>query len=353
MIGGRIRGQGTYGCIFQPALECRGKKMKHLNSTMVGKITSKKDAKNELEIAEVLRKLPDSSNYVILTEAMKCVPKEKQIDPDVSQCKITKEMEMDEMVQVIMPWGGYPLTRINLDPYVFDYFKFIEELLACGTFLVLNDLCHFDIFANNMLFDTYNKPKLIDFGFTFQPSKFTIKQLANRWRQLLASHDTETPEVTLMIGAHDNMSIEQIIRDLEKEKPAVQRLASLCNVNPVHWGGELYQWSLDSQSFQQHDWVSCWKVYWPGFDAWSIGAVLLEILEIEMSFPAFVKSKSWIEKGPLVKNVLKGLCRAHPAFRIDAAEALSLLTDGKHPLISSGSAGSDWILDKQKTRPLA
>jgi hypothetical protein len=156
-----------------------------------------------------------------------------------------------------------------------------------------------------------------------------------------------------MIGAHDNMSIEQLVRDLEKEKPAVQRLATLCNVNPVHWGGELYQWSLDSQSFQQHDWVSCWKVYWPGFDAWSIGAVLLEILEIEMASPAFIKSKSWIEKGSLVKNVLKGLCRAHPAFRIDAAEALSLLTDGKHPLISSGSAGSEWILDKQKTRPLA
>ena len=54
MLGGRIRGQGTYGCIFQPALKCRGNKIKNSNASMVGKITSKQDAKNELEIAKIL-----------------------------------------------------------------------------------------------------------------------------------------------------------------------------------------------------------------------------------------------------------------------------------------------------------
>jgi hypothetical protein len=252
----------------------------------------------------------------------------------------------------MMPWGGYPLSRINLDPFVFNYFKFVEEILACGTFLVLHDLCHFDIWGNNFLFDKYNKPRLIDFGFTFQASKLTIGDLSNRWRVLGVDHDTETPEVTLMLGAHSNISVERIIRGLEKDKPAVQNLAAFCDVNPVQWGGELYQWSLDSHSFQQHDWLSCWKVYWPGFDAWSIGAMLLGVLEIQMAIPEFVKSKMWTEKSELIKKVLRGLCRAHPAFRLDAAEALSLLTDGKHPLISSGSAGSDWISEKQKTRPM-
>ena len=354
MEGGRIRGQGTYGCIFQPALKCRGNKIKNSNASMVGKITSKQDAKNELEIAKILGSIKNSSEYVVLTEATKCIPrtKAKQDDSDIGQCELLKQTELDDTVQLMMPWGGYPLSRINLDPFVFNYFKFVEEILACGTFLVLNDLCHFDMWGNNFLFDKYNKPRVIDFGFTFQASKLTIKDLSNRWRVLGVDHDTETPEVTLMLAAHSNISIESIIRGLEKEKPAVQNLASFCDVNPVHWGGELYQWSLDSHSFQQHDWLSCWKVYWPGFDAWSIGAMLLGVLEIQMAIPEFVKSKVWTEKSELIKKVLRGLCRAHPAFRLDAVEALNLLTDGKHPLISSGSAGSEWISEKQKTRPM-
>ena len=354
MEGGRIRGQGTYGCIFQPALKCRGNKIKNSNSSMVGKITSKQDAKNELEIAKVLGSIENSSNYVVLTEATKCIPraKTKQTDDEVGECDLLKTIELDDTVQLMMPWGGYPLSRINLDPYVFDYFRFVEEILACGTFLVLNDLCHFDIWGNNFLFDKYNKPRLIDFGFTFQASKLRVNDLSNRWRVVGVDHDTETPEVTLMLAAHSNIPVERIIRGLEKEKPAVQNLQAFCDVNPVHWGGELYQWSLDSHSFQQHDWLSCWKVYWPGFDAWSIGAMLLGVLEIEMAIPAFTKSRAWTEKGELMKKVLKGLCRAHPAFRLDAAEALNLLTDGKHPLISSGSAGSEWISEKQKTRPM-
>jgi len=354
MLGGRIRGQGTYGCIFQPALKCRGNKVKNSSGSMVGKITSKQDAKNELEIAKILGSIENSSEYVVLTESTKCIPraKGKQEDTDIGQCELLKTMDLDETVQLTMPWGGYPLSRINLDPFVFDYFRFTEEILACGTFLVLNNLCHFDIWGNNFLFDKHNKPRLIDFGFTFEASKLTINDVSNRWRVLGVDHDTETPEVTLMLAAHSKIPVERIIKGLQEEKPAVQHLQAFCDVNPVQWGGELYQWSLDSHSFQQHDWLSCWKVYWPGFDAWSIGAMLLGVLEIQMAIPAFVKSKAWTEKGELIKKVLKGLCRAHPAFRLDAVEALNLLTDGKHPLISSGSAGSDWISEKQKTRPM-
>ena len=352
MLGGHIRGQGTYGCIFQPALKCRSKKQ--ADDSMVGKITSKQDAKNEIEIAKILSKIENSSDYVIISEPTKCVPrtKSKQNDKDIDQCKLLKTTEIEDTVQLMMPWGGYPLSRINLDPYVFDYFRFIEEILACGTFLLLNDLCHFDIWGNNILFDKQNKPRFIDFGFTFKATSLSIQDLANRWRIFGVDHDTETPEVTLMLGTHNNIPVAQIIRGLQDEKPAVQNLSAFCDVRPSEWGGELYQWSLDSNSFQQHDWLSCWKVYWPGFDAWSIGAMLLNILEIQMAIPAFVNSNSWKTKGELVKKVLRGLCRAHPAFRLDSAEALHMFTNGNHPLISSGSVGSEWILEKQNNRPL-
>lgn len=349
MLGGRIRGQGTYGCIFQPALKCRGKNGKKDNPTMVGKITSKTDAKNELEIASLLNKLPDYSKYVIVSTGDSCIPKVKQEEKDLDQCKFSSETPLQKSRQLMMPWGGYPLSRINLDPYVFNIYSFTEEILACGTFLVLNDLCHFDIYGQNMLFDSKNSPRLIDFGFSFQPSKLKLSDLPNRWRQLGLDYDTECPEVSLMLGTHSRYPLNELISTLGKINPVVHRLQVLCNVNVESWKAELSRWAHESSSFQKHDWLSCWKVYWPGFDAWAIGAVLLQVLEIQLSLPSFLESTSWKEKGSKIKSILIGLCKSHPAQRLDCAEALSLLTDGKHPLISSAS-GAEWVSEKKKTR---
>jgi serine/threonine protein kinase len=356
MLGGRILGKGTYGCIYQPILKCRkkrGKDVQHTSdSSLVGKITSKNDAQNELAVAKLLKKLPDSSNYTIISELDSCIPraKSRQDDKDINHCDYLEKNKLEDSIQLLMPWGGYPLSRINLDPHFFNYLRFCEEILACGAFLVTNNLCHFDIWGQNFLFDKQNKPKLIDFGFTFQPSALTIDHLKARWRVYAFDHDTETPEVTLMLGTHANAPLQELIHGMEKEKPAVQRLAALCNVNPSEWSSDLLEWTKNSTSFQQHDWLRCWKVYWPGFDAWSIGAVLLQVLEIQMSISSFVESTGWKSKSSKIKAVLKGLTRANPIYRLDAAEALSLLTDGSHPLISSGSAGSVWISEKVKHR---
>ena len=357
MLGGRILGKGTYGCIYQPILKCRKKKGKDLkqsnDKSIVGKITSKYDAQNELTVARILKKLPGSSNYTVISELESCIPraKSKQDDNDIDQCDYLEDKKLQDSIQLLMPWGGYPLSRVNLDPFVFDYFRFCEEILACGAFLVTNNLCHFDIWGQNFLFDKQNKPKLIDFGFTFEPNKLTIDHLKARWRIYTFDHDTETPEVTLMLGTHANAPLHELIRGLQREKPAVQRLAALCDVNPVQWSDELFQWTKNSKSFQQHDWLNCWKVYWPGFDAWSIGAVLLQVLEIQVSIPQFITSARWKSEGSKLKEVLKGLTRANPLDRLDAAEALSLLTHGSHPLISSGSAGSEWVEEKKMHRP--
>lgn len=356
MWGGRILGKGTYGCIYQPVLKCRkkrGKDMQHASdSSLVGKITSKYDAQNELAVAKLLKKLPDSSNYTIISELDSCTPraKSRQDDKDINHCDYLEKNKLQNSVQLFMPWGGYPLSRVNLDPHFFDFFRFCEEILACGAFLVTNNLCHFDIWGQNFLFDKQNKPRLIDFGFTFQPSNLTIDDLKSRWRVYAFDHDTESPEVTLMLGTHADAPLQDLIRGMEKEKPAVRRLAALCDVNPSHWSSDLVNWTRKSKSFQQHEWLHCWKVYWPGFDAWSIGAVLLQVLEIQMSIPSFVESSGWKSKGSKIKAVLKGLTRANPIYRLDTAEALSLLTDGAHPLISSGSPGSVWIEEKKKRR---
>jgi len=360
MYGGRIRGQGTYGCVFQPALDCvSSNQTSDTDQAKVGKITSPVEARIELEAALALRNAKDASKYVIIPESTTCIPKSRlqQKDRNIEECEFIEGKPLEESIQLIMPWGGLPLSRINLDYRRFDLYRFIEEILAAGTFLILNEMCHFDIGLNNILFDNNTKPRFIDFGFAFQASKLTEEDLHNYLRSISTSHDTETPEITLVLGADDGLSIESLIHDLESSKPAVQRLASLCDVSPSKWGLDLLEWSRTSKSFQQHDWLSCWKLYWPGFDAWAIGTVILEILELQMIMPGFTETPQWLNRGKDIKELLRGLCHANPVKRLDAAEALSMWTKSTHPLISSSGlsgngTGYEWIKAKQESRPL-
>jgi serine/threonine protein kinase len=365
MKGGALRGQGTYGCVFQPALLCRGSK-NPIDPNKVGKITDYTDAKNELKIAKHIRTIPGYQNYVVISEPGSCTPraKSKQVDPDLEKCQFSENIQLNTVVQLIMPYGGLPLSRINLDPSTFDFFRFMEDILSIGTFLVLNDICHFDLWGQNVLFDRTNKPRLIDFGFTFQPSKIVSSDLYLRWRELAYDYDTEPPEVTLMHASQQNISVDEAIRQLKNQLPALHNLTALCNVSPDKWALQLKRWSSMSQSFQQHNWFSCWKTYWPGFDAWSIGALLLSVLDTQMHFKNFQTSTAWLEKGTLIKTILKGMCHPHPAYRYDAVEALSFLTKGAHPLISSADvfvgsestdeplSGREWIEEKKARRQI-
>ena len=364
MIGGSLKGYGTYGCVFQPALLCRGSK-NPTDTNKVGKVTGYIDAKNELKIAKYLDTLPESKKYTIYPEPSSCVPraKSKQVDEDIDDCPFLETTNLKQSVQLIMPLGGEPLSRINLNPSGFNFFKFMEHILSIGTFLLINDVCHFDVWGQNFLFDNQYKPKLIDFGFAFRPSKLVSSDLSLRWRDIGFDHDTETPEVTLMLVSHQKGSIADAIESMKNEKPVLQILSSVCGLSLDVWSHHLKKWTHESQSFQQQNWLNCWKTYWPGFDAWSMGAMFCKILEIQLRFPEFQQSEMWKTKGELIKRVLLGMCHAHPAQRLDAAEALNYLSQGKHPLISKpdvsdvsdGSENTsdnayDWIQEKKTGR---
>ena len=342
MLGGALKGYGTYGCVFQPALLCRGSK-NPTDLNKVGKVTGYVDAKNEIKIAKYLQTLANSNKYTIYPEASSCVPraKSKQVDEDIDDCPFLEKTDLRHSIQLVMPLGGEPLSRINLNPSGFNFLKFMENILSIGTFLIVNDICHFDVWGQNFLFDKQNAAKLIDFGFAFRPSKLESSDLSLRWREIGYDHDTETPELTLMLVSHQKGNIADAIESMKREKPVLQVLSTVCGLSLDIWGQHLKKWTQDSQSFQQHNWLNCWKTYWPGFDSWSMGAIFAKILEIQLRFPEFQQSQMWKTKGNLIKRILVSMCHAHPAYRIDAAEALYYLSEGKHPLVSKPSDVSD------------
>ena len=57
MTGGKLIGQGTYGCVFSPPLLCKKKK---IPQSKVGKLTSEDDIKAETKAYDALSNIKDS-----------------------------------------------------------------------------------------------------------------------------------------------------------------------------------------------------------------------------------------------------------------------------------------------------
>ena len=89
--GGRLMDEGMYGCIFTPSLICKKKAEQPRHSTdskpLLSKIINTEDAELEMNIANIIRKLPLWKNYFAVAESI-CEPAVKQSDKDIPQCAI-------------------------------------------------------------------------------------------------------------------------------------------------------------------------------------------------------------------------------------------------------------------------
>jgi hypothetical protein len=110
---------------------------------------------------------------------------------------------------------------------------------------------------------------------------------------------------------------------------------------------QLKQFFESSQSIQARDWVQFYKLYWTGFDAWSIGSLLLKILQYQMSWTEFLQEPEWQEKQTLVKLALKGLLNPNPHKRLDCLEALFLM-DPSNKWVNQ--FGKSWLEKRQRLR---
>ena len=202
--GGEVIASGGFGCVFNPALICKGSKKRE--ESKISKLMTIKHAEQEYkEINEIKKKLDnikDYENYFLLDNITKCEIKSltpsdlKNFD---KKCKALPKNEinkkninkkLDKIMAINIPNGGIPV-----DDYIYNNKSFAKiyelhsslvNLLEKGIIpMNQKNIYHCDIKDSNVLVSEKNdimKTRLIDWGLTTEYIPFKNSPFPKTWR---------------------------------------------------------------------------------------------------------------------------------------------------------------------------
>lgn len=322
--GGKRIGRGRYGCVFDPPLLCVKKKsrgQKHL----VGKLTNKTDAEKEYEISNRLKSISTADQYFILIEDL-CTPKPRaqQGEPDLNKCSIANGKKYDSLVQLVMPYAGQTLHSIPKRANTLNFFAIGQHLLEAGTYLLMKGIVHLDLHSQNIVTTNRSTPKILDFGAAYIPKDLNALTYRTVLRTYNPAVSQEPPEMTLINAIVSDIPESVAVAAIGQYKDVLGFVTGVSGISTEDQLDIFRAFLRSSMSYQQHNWVSFFQIYWSKVDAWGIGALLLYLFTYLLLDPAFESAKETQEKAQMAIQVMTGMCSLDPGLRLDCAEALAL-----------------------------
>jgi serine/threonine protein kinase len=232
--GGKPIDSGSYGCVFKPALKCKGKTRKK----GVSKLMMEKYAMNEVNLLEPIYTLftlyPDMKNYVLIPTIQDiCIP-DRFTNSDLNSfdtvCnrlysygykRSNINSKLSDLRLLFMEDGGITVEQYIQGLHKQQIFHVIKGLrdIYKKVIIPMNDnrLFHSDIKDNNILVKN-NSLKLIDFGLMIQhdPSTIHPRFLQHSYHHLipysiLLFHDMVPFQWNVFYNTHYNLPKQQFI----------------------------------------------------------------------------------------------------------------------------------------------
>ena len=322
-IGGRLIGEGQYGCVFTPSLYCKYKKDQPKSSgkdDLVSKLTDVYDAEHEYDIGVRLRSIPIWKNYFSVGTSM-CVPSIKQTDKDFTSCKLITSEEINSLRVLSLIDVGVPVERYTFKSSSFDMMDFFTHLIGAGALLSLFGVIHRDLHTGNVLVDNSSVPRIIDFGLARVVGQTSAKDLTHSPPKVI--YDQESPDSTLMNYVALGYKSDRFIRSIITKKPVIKTIRSVLGISYETMIEQLEQYAATSTSVIQGDMKLWFDTYWRTIDSWAVGCIIVQILS---SFYTFKEFTPMIMKyKPKLMPLLRRMCAINPIQRVDCVQALYYL----------------------------
>jgi serine/threonine protein kinase len=178
---------GTYGCVIKPNLNCNGTFGK--SNTISKFFFDEIDYINEKNIHKKIENIDKKHEFTIKMVSSCKISLTPEIKKKINKLNLC-DLKTDEIHQIIYEYGGYDLDiffnkqSINFNKFNFYIFlqKFFNIFYGLSK-LNKNDLIHFDIKINNILYNI-NKEKfhIIDFGLLISKSKLYTNHIVNSFK---------------------------------------------------------------------------------------------------------------------------------------------------------------------------
>jgi hypothetical protein len=325
--GGRLLGQGVYGCTFSPAPRCAGGKVfKEVGGLpAVGKVTID-DPEEEIGIGRAIMRLPAATAYFALPSET-CEPAMPVQDPDVAACKVIKEAPIGSSFSLLaMPAGGEAFSRwVAADKArTAAHFKRIFIHLLEGMIIYQKaGYVHNDIHDANVLVDAKGVARYIDFGLAFHLPDVKTWDDANLGRTFKPKYFWQAPEVHLARMFMSGVSIQRGIQQLKEISPEYTRMEMQFPGRPT-MEASFTALATRSRSFLARDWDAFVRAYAPAFDWWRVGLLMWDTWDNLLAWSGLRETELWAER-ELIRKVLAGMTTFSPQQRMSPATALRLL----------------------------
>jgi serine/threonine protein kinase len=274
--------------------------------------------------SKILNEIPFSRNYFVLIKGDQCEPSAKslEIEPGLKECDIIASRGLASVKAVRMQFAGTPLYKYRFSTQTFDIWTFGTKLLEAVTMLTTHGIIHSDLHSANILIDNYGVPRIIDFGQTIIKRNSSASDVANA---LMYKYDPryvqQPPELSVYHAMYEKRNIETILHDIIERKKTFSTIYTTLNVTKEELYEGLSKFVVESDSVQKVDLKDYFNHYWTKIDAWSIGGVLLSLLN-KMLHIGYETHPSYTRNRLMIRDVIRKLLDVDPRRRYDAVDAL-------------------------------
>ena len=181
-LSSKVIGEGSFGCVHKPTLECADKKLSYKNK--ISKVMLTKNAISELKEYAVISKVDKHTDFYLGLPETCRVKQSKYTIKSILKCKrltkknanITSKKQLNNMSLIILPDGGLNLKQYIEKIYnqtnkektiqsVISFWIECHRLFRGISVFQKHDIMHHDIKPQNIVYDEKkNRVNFIDFG---------------------------------------------------------------------------------------------------------------------------------------------------------------------------------------------
>jgi serine/threonine protein kinase len=180
--GGKAIAAGGFGCVFKPALKCKGKS----RGSGITKVLIKRNAQDEMnelgKVSTILRRIPNKDDYFLGVDATTCeldnLDTNDKVDFDDKCSNLSRyginssnvNTRLSEIAGIDLPYGGLDIENFLVDKKLTpeNFIRINNSLIELlkNAIIPMNKLglFHNDLKANNILVNDTFQTKIIDWG---------------------------------------------------------------------------------------------------------------------------------------------------------------------------------------------